>query len=218
MKAIDVPFLNVAANDLHALDSLMDTEPLHPLNISPWPEFDTTASAAFSIAHLNDAIVLKYRVEEEVLKSFSRDFNDNVHLDNCVEFFIAFGDASDHYYNVELNCLGAIKIGYGEGRADRIPLEPEVLKSVKVKTKMDYAPGNGVHSFKWQLLVCIPVVVFSHDQLDSLEGKRFRANFYKCGDELPEPHFLVWNKVDTAAPDFHRPEFFGQLNFDEVSS
>ena len=40
---------------------------------------------------------------------------------------------------------------------------------------------------------------------------RIRANFYKCGDKTAHPHFLSWSPVSTEKPDFHRPEFFGEL-------
>ncbi|MCK7536290.1 MAG: carbohydrate-binding family 9-like protein [Marinilabiliales bacterium] len=43
----------------------------------------------------------------------------------------------------------------------------------------------------------------------SLAGKSFRANFYKCGDKLSNPHFVTWNPVGTEKPDYHRPEYFG---------
>lgn len=218
MKVIDVPFLNVAARDLQTLDALLAAEPLQSVNITPWPEYNTETKAAFSIAHLNDAILIRYAVEEEVLKSIPRDFNENVHLDNCIEFFIAFGNTDNNYYNIELNCLGALKIGYGDGRGGRTALEPTVLQKVKVKTRMDYTPGTGPHAFKWQLLLYIPLSVFCFDAMDSLEGRVCRANFYKCGDELPNPHFLAWNSIDTPTPDFHRPEFFGQLKFGKVKS
>ncbi len=49
--------------------------------------------------------------------------------------------------------------------------------------------------------------------IDSLEGKRIPANFYKCGDKLRTPHFLSWNKIEIEKPDFHRPDFFGELHF-----
>jgi hypothetical protein len=40
------------------------------------------------------------------------------------------------------------------------------------------------------------------------------ANFYKCGDETPEPHFLSWNPIDLPKPNFHVPQFFGQLELE----
>ena len=38
-----------------------------------------------------------------------------------------------------------------------------------------------------------------------------RANFYKCGDKTAHPHYLSWSPIHTEKPDFHRPEFFGEL-------
>lgn len=215
MKILEVPFLNAVMSDLQHMDLLMTALPLQPIEINPWPEFATSAEAGFSIAHVNDAILVRYEVKEENLKSFPRDFNQNVHLDNCVEFFIGFGD-SDQYYNIELNCLGSIKIGYGSGRGNRTLLEPTVLKDIRLKTQMVYVPNSGKHSFKWDLLMHLPVSIFSFDDLVKLEGLVARGNFYKCGDELPDPHFLTWNGIETPQPDFHRPEFFGQLTFEKL--
>jgi hypothetical protein len=45
-------------------------------------------------------------------------------------------------------------------------------------------------------------------------GVQWRANFYKCGDKTSHPHWLTWSVVDKPEPDFHRPEFFGILEFD----
>nr|WP_121273221.1 carbohydrate-binding family 9-like protein [Pedobacter schmidteae] len=212
IKKIDVPFVDVAGKELDDIKKLMDEQPLHPINLVNWPEFETGASADFSIVHNNSSIFVRYTVAESVLKSTSRDFNQHVHLDNCVEFFIGFGPGR-HYYNVELNCLASIKIGYGEGRENREALAPELLEQVRISVVMDYQPNSGPHAFKWQLLMILPTAVFCHDRIVEFGGISGNANFYKCGDELPEPHFLTWNKVDTAGPDFHQPTFFGQLNF-----
>ena len=47
-----------------------------------------------------------------------------------------------------------------------------------------------------------------------LYGARMKANFYKCGDKLQTPHFLSWNRIDLPSPNFHRPDFFGTLEFE----
>ncbi|WP_350005689.1 carbohydrate-binding family 9-like protein, partial [Phocaeicola dorei] len=47
-----------------------------------------------------------------------------------------------------------------------------------------------------------------------LDGMVVRANFYKCGDELQKPHFLSWSPIKIEKPDFHRPDFFGLLEFE----
>jgi Carbohydrate-binding family 9 len=47
-----------------------------------------------------------------------------------------------------------------------------------------------------------------------MEGKKCKANFYKCGDKLAQPHFLAWNRIETPEPDFHQPAFFGDIEFE----
>ena len=41
--------------------------------------------------------------------------------------------------------------------------------------------------------------------------EKLLGNFYKCGDATEMPHYLSWNPIQTERPDFHRPEFFGEL-------
>ena len=41
--------------------------------------------------------------------------------------------------------------------------------------------------------------------------EKLLGNFYKCGDATLLPHYLSWSQIDTEQPDFHRPEFFGEL-------
>ena len=42
-------------------------------------------------------------------------------------------------------------------------------------------------------------------------GYEFKGNFYKCGDETEIEHYLMWNRVETEKPDYHRPEYFGKF-------
>jgi len=63
--------------------------------------------------------------------------------------------------------------------------------------------------FTWNLLVVIPLKLLGIDTVEP--GTIFRGNFYKCASAASQPHFLSWNPIDTPAPDFNRPEFFGNL-------
>jgi hypothetical protein len=211
---IDIPFLNEdnMSNNLVSLASLMDQLPIHSINNNPWPQFNTNVKAGFSIFHNDNEIGLKYYVNEDVLKATSRYFNEDVHKDNCVEFFIEF-EQENQYYNIEVNCLGSIKVGYGKGTIERRLLPQELLKKIAINVVMKYILGNNGPSFKWELLIIIPSNIFCYTNLSSFSGLKCKANFYKCGDDLPNPHFLTWNKIIAETPDFHLPEFFGQLNF-----
>ena len=61
--------------------------------------------------------------------------------------------------------------------------------------------------------MAIPLSIFIHHSFSSLSGKEGRVNFYKCGDQLPVPHFVAWNNIQSAEPNFHLPEFFGEIYF-----
>ena len=47
--------------------------------------------------------------------------------------------------------------------------------------------------------------------LKLVPGGVLYANFYKCGDDTPQPHFISWSPIDLPKPDFHAPQFFGVL-------
>ena len=68
---------------------------------------------------------------------------------------------------------------------------------------------------KWELTIAIPVEAFAGKDIQTLAGRVFKANFYKCGDKLTRPHYLTWNPVGTENPDYHRPEYFGTIEFEK---
>ena len=75
----------------------------------------------------------------------------------------------------------------------------------------NFALRNGETA--WSIIEVIPVTTLFNHSIGSWEGKTMRANFYKCGDNLPNPPFLSWNAIDFERPNFHLPEFFGEVTF-----
>ena len=67
--------------------------------------------------------------------------------------------------------------------------------------------------FEWEMVIVIPATIFTYNEGFNFSNLIANANFYKCGDDTTKPHYLSWNPVKTENPDFHRPEFFGTLNF-----
>ena len=43
------------------------------------------------------------------------------------------------------------------------------------------------------------------------DGMKIRTNFYKCGDYTEYPHYGVWNPIPLEKPDFHQPDYFGEV-------
>ncbi len=164
----------------------------------------------FTIAHSGTAILLNYYVEEKSVQAKYREINDPVYKDSCVEFFIAFNDDTS-YYNLEFNCMGTCLAGFGNDRENRLLLSKDKVKAIKTNAQLKKIQDQDL--IAWELNLFIPISVFCHNNFTSLEGENCKVNFYKCGDDLPEPHFMAWKNVITKTPNFHLPEFFGEGYF-----
>ena len=208
MKQLKAAFLektNVDAIELVAAD--LDKLEKHLLEFAPWPKYSYKPRVQFSIAHTADSILLKYYVEEKTIRAAAGTINGNVWEDSCVEFFISFdGEA---YYNLEFNCIGTALVGYGKNKTDRELLPEAIIKEIRFQASIQ----NKDNLFQWQLTVVIPLKVFIHHHFTFLTGKSCRVNFYKCGDALPEPHFISWSNIQSEELNFHLSEFFGEALF-----
>ena len=166
------------------------------------------------IAHTGSSILLHFRVEEDTVQAVAAD-NGKVWEDSCCEFFsVPAGDGI--YYNMECNCAGQMLIGCGAGRKDRERASQQILDTVQRWSSL----GRGPFSEKaapavWQMVLVIPSSAFFKHHLTGFSGVRMRANFYKCGDKLRKPHYLSWNPILLPKPNFHTPDFFGELVFEQ---
>ena len=94
---------------------------------------------------------------------------------------------------------------------------PRIIRPLAPKVLVYASYGNfGVYGYSieegWELVLSIPLeLVEKLWGVKANSGTWFRANFYSCGDETPLPHYASWNPVETESPDFHRPEFFGNV-------
>jgi cellulose/xylan binding protein with CBM9 domain len=196
-------------NELEEMDLLMDSIEKHSLDYVPWPAFSYKPEVVFSISYTSDCIMLKYYVKERCIRAVNGNTNDPVYQDSCVEFFIDFNDGKG-YYNLEYNCIGTGRIGFGKDRDHRVLLSDEVVNKVKSISYINKTESDIVN---WELTLVIPFSIFCHHNILSLRGISSRVNFYKCGDNLPEPHFVTWSDVFSPEPDFHMPQYYGTLAF-----
>ena len=215
MKKLLVPYLDIrkAPGDIEQVSLLLDTLPGITIANQPWPEFTNKIQASFSIAHTGEAILLKYNVTEEALKVATFETNGAVHKDNCVEFFVSFGD-EESYYNIEMNCIGVGLIAYGSARFNRTFIPKKLVEQIQTYIKIKTVPDKNNTSYTWEITLGIPIGVFLYSDLKTFSNKTAQGNFFKCGDDLPQPHFYSWNMIHAATPDFHLPEFFGALTFE----
>jgi hypothetical protein len=200
--------LNEAA---HLLENQVVTNSIDVLN---WEKaFPYKPGLKFRIGHTGNEIWLKYYVKEKNILALETRTNGDVYKDSTVEFFIALDKTN--YYNFEFNCIGTIHIGYGPGRGNRKPITPKIAEIIEIESSLGNQPfKEKTGAFEWEMMIRIPIECFEFDKIKSLNGLKASANFYKCGDETSDPHFVTWNPIKTENPDYHCPEFFGEIEFE----
>lgn len=177
-------------------------------------EFPYSPIAKVWLWHNEESLFLNFEVEEKFVAANAKNDNDKVSKDSCVELFIAFDNSG--YYNLEANCAGKILLSHRKARKVDVNYAPQ-----QILAKINRIPSLGKNTFeckrldeKWCLRLEIPAEVFFKHDFKNLSGVKAKCNLYKCGDELPEPHYLSWQPIMTDKPDFHRPEFFSPICFE----
>ena len=214
-KKITVPFISgLAAMDLEGLDLEMEK---HAAKFAVcecnWPEVapyipDCNGAVARTEGHL--AVI--YHVRGLDLRATAIEDNGNSWEDSCCEFFVS-DPADGTYYNFELTCIGSLLAAKRTGRNEKADFtsaqQERVIRHSSLERKR-WDVSDKV--FSWTVALLVPFDLIGVDEA-RLPGS-LRVNFYKCGDLTAHPHFLSWNPVGTENPDFHRPDFFGELIFE----
>ncbi len=208
----------ICAGDILAKDipSILDKENIgyNRIDNVNWKEYPYRPDVSFRIAHTENSFLLHYKVTEDSIRAVAAHDNGPVWEDACVEFFSVPAD-DGIYYNIECNCAGRLLIGAGPQREGRQRAPQEILDTVQRWTSLGDSPfEEKVGECSWEAALAIPYSAFFLHNINSLDGRSIRANFYKCGDLLQKPHFLSWNPIPVEKPDFHRPDHFGLVNIE----
>lgn len=207
-------------SSVEGIQSLFDQEqiPYAAIENASWKEdFPYEPQVRFRVAHTGEAILLEYLVKEDGVRAVAGKDNGNVWEDSCVEFFIQPNPKDGIYYNFECNCAANLLEGMGPGRANRTLSSEENLKKVErwsTYQKDVLFQEKSTDGKSWSAFLRIPYSAFFAHDIKSMDQKVVRGNFYKCGDKLSKPHYLSWNPIDLPKPNFHCPEFFGELEFE----
>jgi hypothetical protein len=212
VKEIRPVLLNNLSTDspLIALVTALNNLEKHKIDHVSWPAYPYRPRVSFKIAGGRDCIILQYFVREANIRAVNTENNTPVWEDSCVEFFLSFNDQAG-YYNFEVNCIGTILAAFGKDRDYRSFLTEDKMNSIKRYSSINRLPGDLM--IGWEVIIVLPLKVFTHDNITSLDGVEARGNFYKCGDKLPDPHYLSWSPIESRGPDFHLPSFFGKILF-----
>ena len=162
-----------------------------------------------SIARTASHLAVMFHVRGLDLRATQIEDNGRSWEDSCCEFFVT--DPYDGtYYNFELTCIGSLLSSKRKSRLDSVLREKEdVARVIRHSSLAHEETEISDRIFSWTVAMLIPYDLIGIDR-DNVPVS-VRGNFYKCGDLTAHPHFLSWNPIGTPKPDFHRPEYFGEL-------
>ena len=182
------------------------------INHVGWPDqFPYRPMTTFSAAYTRKAIYIDFLVRCYYLRAENFADQSAVSEDSCVEFFVEPKPGGE-YWNFEFNCIGTINASHRMERPSPTRLTHDELAKVRRYASCGTRPFCELEGlFTWNLLVVIPFDLIGLDG-DNLPG-HVRGNLYKCASATSEPHYLSWQPIYTERPDFHRPEFFGDIFF-----
>ncbi len=134
--------------------------------------------------------------------------NEPVYLDSCMEFFFTMhapGKPDNGYVNIECNSDPTTLIGFGVERNGRVSIVDLGVEPFPVTVKKT--------AETWELFEFVPeAVLLRLFGLDRITPETvFKGNIYKCGGDHAVEPYSSWAPIDTPAPDFHRPEMFGEF-------
>lgn len=214
MKSLSIPFFSDLSNlPLNEIDLMLKSEaPKHEIDILNWPTlYPTSPTTTFTLVRDQKQLYIRYQSTAKSLKAtYSEDLSP-VWTDSCVELFVqVLGDA--RYTNFEFNCIGVCYAAKRISREEFTLLTVSELNKIGRYTSLPQEPFDEKNGdFEWNLLVAIPFDLLGIDSAHL--PTKIRANFYACANGLQQPYFVSWSPIETPKPDFHRPEFFGELSF-----
>jgi len=170
------------------------------------------------LAYDDTALYVIFHVEDQFVLAKSKNYQDEVFWDSCVEFFFTPGmDPLLGYFNLEVNCGGTALFHHQKGRRIEDTSVSQVdFKRVQIAHTLPQIVEPEIKEpVNWVVEYRLPYdTLIAYAQVEvPTSGTNWRANFYKCADGSSHPHWLSWSSIHTSKPDFHRPEYFGQLVF-----
>lgn len=213
MKTLKVPYLSTLdVLDLSSIGFLLE-EKAHRefINVVNWKEYPYLPVVTFDIARGKNDLYIRYLVRGNSLKAVVEYDNGPVHKDSCVEFFMK-KPGDDIYMNFEFNCRGVCDAARRLSKMEKSSLTSGEYARIRRHSSIGSEPfSEKLGTYSWELIVAIPFELMGLNPQNLPE--KITGNFYKCADETAYPHFLSWSPINLPEPNFHCPQFFGEIYF-----
>lgn len=166
----------------------------------------TSIRAQAQVCSTEDAMYVRLTAWEENIRAEETGLLGSPCNDSCLEFFFSPVPGDDRYFNIECNPNGCVYLGFGSNRYNLVRLIPVDMPICPEVTRFDSG---------WSVQYNVPYSFIRQffPEFKADIGSKIRGNFYKCGDETVQSHYISWNDIALEKPDFHRPDFFGELVF-----
>lgn len=172
----------------------------------PWDKNGYKPEVVFELSKNEDGFVMHITVSEFNPRRVQTEHLSYVQEDSCVEWFVNFmPEKCDRYFNFEVNANGIMNVAFRKDRYDAQLLSLEDIASLGIKTS--------IYTAYWEVTYTVPFTLIQKyiPEYQYEEGMTIRSNFYKCGNMTQFPHHGIWNLMPLEKPDFHRPEYFGEI-------
>ena len=187
------------------------TEHIRPEKVGcvNWAEYSYVPDVDLRLAFSDNALALLYTVKEEHILGSVLEDNGPVWEDSCVETFIK-DPLSDNYYNFEVNCIATKLAAHRRSRTDCDLFSAEKLREIRCFSSLPHGKTDIINTDlkEWHIALLIPFRLLNLECAPDF----LNVNFYKCGDNCRQPHYLSWSPIGLPEPNFHCPEFFGRIN------
>ena len=153
----------------------------------------------------NEALYVHLITKEEHIRAEYSEPLSPVCNDSCLEFFFKI-EGEENYFNFEVNPNGCMCIQFGKKeRFDIVREDGKQYFGVDTKRTPD----------GWEVFYRIPLEFIRFFHKDFSFDRNLKGNMYKCGNLTATKHFVAWCPIDSDTPNFHLPEFFGRMIFEE---
>jgi len=159
-----------------------------------------------------------FKVDDHYVKCEVEETHGPVYTDSCVEFFFSPDENNPlYYFNLEINCGGVALMQYStEPHKKFIYILPSDVAQIEIAHSLPKKVFPEMEEeVTWTIEFKIPFsILVNYSEISTPNsGVVWKGNFYKTASQTSNPHYITWAKIDRPKPDFHLPQYFGDLIF-----